>query len=85
MSRTVMNSQQLALRDAYGAIDYEPAQEVHQVITGTPDRVIAKLQKMIDVVNAAWLVLWAREGLMPHAAVRRLEPLGMEVISAIKE
>jgi alkanesulfonate monooxygenase SsuD/methylene tetrahydromethanopterin reductase-like flavin-dependent oxidoreductase (luciferase family) len=56
------------------------------VITGTPDQVIAKLQKVIDVVNPAWLVLWAREGLMPHvAAMRCLELLGKEVIPAIKD
>jgi alkanesulfonate monooxygenase SsuD/methylene tetrahydromethanopterin reductase-like flavin-dependent oxidoreductase (luciferase family) len=80
-----MNSQQMALRDAYGDIGYEQAQEVHQVITGTPDTIIAKLQKVIDVVNPAWLVLWAREGLMSHAAaMRSLELLGKEVIPAIK-
>jgi hypothetical protein len=39
----------------------------------------------IDVVNPAWLVLWAREGLMSHAAaMRSLELLGKEVIPAIK-
>ena len=85
MSRTAMSSQQTALRDAYGDIGYEQAQEVQQVITGTPDTVIAKLQKVIDVVNPAWLVLWAREGLMSHAAAMRcLELLGKEVIPAIK-
>ena len=59
MSRTAMSSQQAALRDAYGDIGYEQAQDVHQVITGTPDTVIGKLQKVIDVVDPAWLVLWA--------------------------
>ena len=34
MSRTAMSSQQTALRDTYGDIGYEQAQEVHQVITG---------------------------------------------------
>ncbi len=57
----------------------------HQVITGTPDSIIPKLQKVIDVVNPAWLVLWAREGLMSHAAaMRSIELLGKEVIPAIK-
>ena len=80
-----MNSQQTALRDTYGDIGYEQAQEVHQVITGTPDTIIPKLQKVIDVVNPAWLVLWAREGLMSHtAAMRSLELLGKEVVPAIK-
>jgi alkanesulfonate monooxygenase SsuD/methylene tetrahydromethanopterin reductase-like flavin-dependent oxidoreductase (luciferase family) len=85
MSRTAMHSQQMALRDAYGDIGYEQAQEVHQVITGTPDSIIPKLQKVIDVVNPAWLVLWAREGLMSHAAaMRSIELLGKEVVPAIK-
>ena len=46
---------------------------------------IPKLQKVIDVVNPAWLVLWAREGPMSHAAaMRSIELLGKEVIPAIK-
>jgi alkanesulfonate monooxygenase SsuD/methylene tetrahydromethanopterin reductase-like flavin-dependent oxidoreductase (luciferase family) len=85
MSRAAMSSQQTALRDTYGDIGYEQAQEVHQVVTGTPDTVIAKLKHVIDVVNPAWLVLWAREGPMSHAAAMRcLELLGKEVIPAIK-
>jgi hypothetical protein len=85
MSRTAMSSQQTALRDTFGDIGYEQAQEVHQVVTGAPDTVIAKLKRVIDVVNPAWLVLWAREGPMPHAAATRcLELLGKEVIPAIK-
>ena len=81
-----MSSQQTALRDAYGDIGYEQAQAVQQVVTGAPDTVIAKLKRVIDVVNPAWLVLWAREGPMPHtAAMRCLELLGKEVIPAIKE
>jgi hypothetical protein len=48
--------------------------------------VLAKLKRVIDVVNPAWLVLWAREGPMPHAAAMRcLELLGKEVIPAIKD
>jgi hypothetical protein len=66
--------------------DYEQAQEVHQVITGSLDTALAKLKRVIDVVNPAWLVLWAREGPMSHtAAMRCLELLGKEVIPAIKE
>jgi hypothetical protein len=73
------------MRDAFGDIGYEQAQEVQQVITGTPDTVIAKLKRVIDVVHPAWLVLWAREGPMAHAAAMRcLELLGKEVIPAIK-
>jgi hypothetical protein len=86
MSRTAMSSQQTALRDTYGDIGYEQAQEVQQVVTGAPDTAIAKLKHVIDVVNPAWLVLWAREGPMSHAAAMRcLELLGKEVIPAIKE
>jgi len=86
MSRTAMSAQQTALRDAFGDIGYEQAQEVQQVITGAPDTVIKKLKQVIDVVNPAWLVLWAREGPMSHAtAMRCLELLAKEVIPAIKE
>jgi hypothetical protein len=86
MSRTAMSAQQTALRDAFGDIGYEQAQEVQQVITGGPDTVIKKLKQVIDVVNPAWLVLWAREGPMSHAtAMRCLELLAKEVIPAIKE
>jgi hypothetical protein len=86
MSRSAMSSQQTALRDAYGDIGYEQAQEVHQVVTGTPDTVLTKLKRVIDVVNPAWLVLWAREGPMSHAAAMRcMELLGKEVIPAIKD
>jgi alkanesulfonate monooxygenase SsuD/methylene tetrahydromethanopterin reductase-like flavin-dependent oxidoreductase (luciferase family) len=86
MSRAAMSSQQTALRDAYGDIGYEQAQEVHQVVTGAPGTAIAKLKRVIDVVNPAWLVLWAREGPMSHAAAMRcLELLGKEVIPAIKD
>jgi alkanesulfonate monooxygenase SsuD/methylene tetrahydromethanopterin reductase-like flavin-dependent oxidoreductase (luciferase family) len=86
VSRSARTSQHTALRDAFGDIGYEQAQEVQQVITGTPDTVIAKLKRVIDVVHPAWLVLWAREGPMAHAAAMRcLELLGKEVIPAIKE
>jgi alkanesulfonate monooxygenase SsuD/methylene tetrahydromethanopterin reductase-like flavin-dependent oxidoreductase (luciferase family) len=86
ISRSARTSQHTALRDAFGDIGYEQAQEVQQVITGTPDTVIARLKRVIDVVHPAWLVLWAREGPMAHAAAMRcLELLGKEVIPAIKE
>ena len=86
MSRAAASNQQTALRDAFGDIGYEQAQQVQQVITGAPDTVIKKLKAVIDVVQPAWLVLWAREGPMSHAAAMRcLELLGKEVIPAIKE
>ena len=86
VSRATAGSQQTTLRDAFGDIDYEQAQQIQQVITGAPDTVIKKLKTVLDVVRPAWLVLWAREGPMSHAtAMRCLELLGKEVIPAIKE
>ena len=86
MSRVTAGSQQTTLRDAFGDIGYEQAQEIQQVITGAPDTVIKKLKTVLDVVRPAWLVLWAREGPMSHAtAMRCLELLGKEVIPALKE
>jgi len=86
VSRTTASNQQTALRDAFGDIGYEQAQQVQQVITGAPDTVIKKLKAVLDVVRPAWLVLWAREGPMSHAAAMRcLELLGKEVIPALKE
>jgi len=85
MSRTAMNSQQMALRDAYGDIGYEQAQEVHQVITGTPDTIIAKLQKGDRRGESCLAGLWARGG--TDVACRSdalLELLGKEVIPAMK-
>ncbi len=71
---------------AYGSIGYEDAQQIGQVITGSPDTVTRKLKTMLDVVDPSWLVLWAREGPMGHGpAMRCLELLGQEVIPAIKE
>ena len=67
-------------------ISYEQALEVGQMVVGSPDTVIEKLKHVVDGVNPAWLVLWAREGTMSHeAAMRCLELLGTEVIPAIKE
>ena len=86
MTRTATESQTSALKGSLEGIGYEQAHEINQVITGAPDTVIEKLKRLIDVVDPAWLVLWAREGHMSHeAAMRCLELLGKEVIPAIKE
>ena len=81
-ARSPQASREVSLTD----IGYEQAQEINQIITGSPDTVIKKLKRMIDVVDPAWLILWPREGPMSHAnAVRGMELLGKEVIPAIKE
>jgi alkanesulfonate monooxygenase SsuD/methylene tetrahydromethanopterin reductase-like flavin-dependent oxidoreductase (luciferase family) len=65
---------------------YEEAQATTQIVTGSPETVIAKLKKILDVVDPAWLVLWGREGNMSHkAAMRSIDLLGQEVIPALKE
>jgi alkanesulfonate monooxygenase SsuD/methylene tetrahydromethanopterin reductase-like flavin-dependent oxidoreductase (luciferase family) len=72
-------------RDTYGDVGYDKARELYQIVTGSPDTVIKKLKHVVDVVNPAWLSLWAREGPMSHGVASRcLELLGREVIPAIK-
>ena len=74
------------VRDTYGDIDYEEAQQVYQVVTGDPETVIEKLKHVVDITRPAWLMLWAREGLMSHEVSKRcIELLGRDVIPAIKE
>ena len=67
-------------------LSYEEAQEIDLIAVGSPDTVIEKIKSVLDSLNPAFLVLWAREGPMPHeTAMRALELLGKEVIPAIKE
>ena len=65
---------------------YDDAQETVQIITGDPDTVIKKLQRIIDLINPGTIVLWGREGPMSHkVAMRNIDLLTQEVIPAIKE
>ena len=46
----------------------------YQIVSGTPDTVIKKLQHIIDVVDPAYMIFWGREGLMSHdVAVRGID------------
>ena len=86
VTRGAARSRQASRESTLTDIGYEQAQEIKQVITGSPDTVIKKLKSMVDVVDPGWLILWPREGPMSHAvAVRGMELLGKEVIPAIKE
>ena len=65
---------------------YEEAQASSQVITGSPDTVIEKMKKLLDIVDPSWLVFWGREGQMSHeTAMRSIDLLGQEVIPALKD
>ena len=65
---------------------YDEAQETSQIVTGSPDTVIEKLKKIVDIVDPSWLVIWGREGQMAHdTAMRSIDLLGQEVIPAMKE
>ena len=67
-------------------LDYEEAHATYQIVTGNPDTVIEKLKRIIDVVDPGYMILWGREGLMPHeSAMRCIDLLTQEVIPAIKE
>ena len=58
----------------------------YQIVSGTPDTVIKKLQRIIDVADPAYMVFWGREGLMAHdVAVRGIDLMTRDVIPAIKE
>ena len=86
VARAAAASQPAIIRDTYGEVEYEQAQQIGQIITGSPDTVIKKLKHLVDVVDPALLILWAREGPMSHESAKRcLELLGQEVIPAIKE
>ncbi len=68
------------------ALPYDEAQETVQIITGSPDTVIKKLKKVIDLIDPGTIVLWGREGLMSHkVAMRSIDLMSQEVIPAIKE
>ena len=90
-SRAAAESKLEAARDsvraAGGAIlSYEEAQATYQVVTGNPDTVIKRLKDIIDVTDPAHLVIWGREGHMPHeTAMRSIDLMGQEVIPALKE
>ena len=46
---------------------------------------IKKLQRIMDVVDPAYMVFWGREGMMSHdVAVRGIDLMTREVIPAIK-
>ena len=58
------------------SISYEEAEAMDQIITGSPDTVIRKLKKVVDVADPAELILWAREGPMSQkAGMRSIELL----------
>jgi hypothetical protein len=68
------------------SLDYEAAQPTHQIVTGSPDTVIEKPKRIVDMVDPAYLVLWGREGPMSHEVeMRCIDLLGQEVIPAMKE
>ena len=68
------------------SLPYEEAQETGQIITGTPETVIKKLKKIIDLIDPGYIVLWGREGPMSHkVAMRSIDLMAQEVIPAIKE
>ena len=67
-------------------LSYEEAHATYQIVSGNPDTVIRKLQRIIDVVDPGYMIFWGREGLMSHeAAVHGIDLMTKEVIPAIKE
>ena len=92
MSRAATNSRRQQARTGAtnvtpgGPINsYEEAHATYQIVTGSPDTLLRKLEHIIDVVDPAYMILWAREGLMSHeVAVHGIDLLTREVIPAIK-
>jgi alkanesulfonate monooxygenase SsuD/methylene tetrahydromethanopterin reductase-like flavin-dependent oxidoreductase (luciferase family) len=67
------------------SISYEEAHATYQIVSGSPDTVIKKLQRIMDVVDPAYMVFWGREGLMSHdVAMRGIDLMTREVIPAVK-
>jgi hypothetical protein len=67
------------------SISYEEAHATYQIVSGSPDTVIKKLQHIIDVVDPGYMVFWGREGLMSHeVAMRGIDLMTREVIPAVK-
>jgi hypothetical protein len=66
-------------------LSYEEAHATYQIVSGSPDTVIRKLQHIIDIVDPGYMIFWGREGLMSHeSAVRGIDLMTKEVIPAIK-
>ena len=55
----------------WSRLSYEEAHATYQIVSGNPDTVVKKLQRIIDVVDPGYMIFWGREGLMSHdVAVR---------------
>ena len=66
------------------SLPYDEAQETVQIITGSPDTVIKKLKRIIDLIDPGTIVLWGREGPMSHeVAMRNIDLLSQEVIRTV--
>ena len=79
-------SRQVDVTPGGPVLEYDQAQETYQVVTGNPDTVLKKLRHLMDIIDPANVIFWAREGGMPHKdAMRNIELLGAEVIPALKE
>ena len=66
-------------------LSYEGAHATYHIVSGNPDTVVRKLQRIIDIVDPGYMVFWGREGLMSHdVAVRGIDLMTREVIPAIK-
>ena len=67
------------------SLSYEDAHSTYQIVSGSPDTVVKKLQHIIDLVDPGYLTFWGREGLMSHdAAIHGIDLMTREVIPAIK-
>ena len=92
MSRAATNSRRQQMRVGATNItpggpinSYEEAHATYQIVTGSPDTLIKKLEHIIDVVDPAYMILWGREGLMSHeVAVHGIDLLTRDVVPAIK-
>jgi alkanesulfonate monooxygenase SsuD/methylene tetrahydromethanopterin reductase-like flavin-dependent oxidoreductase (luciferase family) len=68
------------------SLSYEEAHATYQIVSGSPDTVIKKLKRILDLVDPAYLILWGREGPMSHkVAMRAIDLLAQEVIPALKD
>ena len=67
-------------------MSYEDLQDAHNIVVGSPETVIKKLQYIQENLEPGYLLIYGNEGDMPQEAVMRsIELLGTKVIPALKE
>ena len=66
--------------------EYRAILDSNRMVVGSPDTVIKKLRQVLSEVRPGILGVWTNDGSMTHKdTMRCLEPMGQEVLPAIRE